>query len=60
MQEIIKIIQVILLSSVKFLTGPTFAYYNKSYEFSFFEVILYSVLGGMLGVVELAINAESL
>lgn len=50
MQEIIKIIQVILLSSVKFLTGPTFAYYNKSYEFSFFEVILYSVLGGMLGV----------
>jgi hypothetical protein len=50
MQEIIKIIQVILLSSVKFLTGPTFAYYNKSYEFTFFEVILYSVIGGMLGV----------
>lgn len=50
MQEIIKIIQVILLSSVKFLTGPTFAYYNKSYDFSFFEVILYSVTGGMLGV----------
>jgi hypothetical protein len=50
MQEIIKIIQVILLSSVKFVTGPTFAYYNKSHDFSFFEVILYSVLGGMLGV----------
>jgi len=51
MQEIIKIIQVILLSSVKFVTGPTFAYYNKSHDFSFFEVIFYSVLGGMLGVV---------
>jgi hypothetical protein len=50
MQEIIKIIQVILLSSVKFVTGPTFAYYNNSYEFTFFEVILYSVAGGMLGV----------
>lgn len=50
MQEIIKIIQVILLSSVKFVTGPTFAYYNNSYEFTFFEVILYSVTGGMLGV----------
>jgi hypothetical protein len=50
MQEAIKIIQVILLSSVKFVTGPTFAYYNNSYEFTFFEVILYSVSGGMLGV----------
>jgi hypothetical protein len=50
MEEIIKIIQVILLSSVKFVTGPTFAYYNKSQDFSFFEVILYSVIGGMLGV----------
>jgi len=50
MQEIIKIIQVILLSSVKFVTGPTFAYYNKSHDFSFFEVIFYSVIGGMLGV----------
>ena len=50
MQEIIKIIQVILLSSVKFVTGPTFAYYNNSHDFSFFEVILYSVIGGMLGV----------
>ena len=50
MQEIIKIIQVVLLSSVKFVTGPTFAYYNNSHEFSFFEVILYSVIGGMLGV----------
>ncbi|MFM7016648.1 MAG: hypothetical protein ACKOX3_10005 [Bacteroidota bacterium] len=41
----------ILLSSVKFVTGPTFAYYNQSYEFTFFEVILYSVTGGMLGVI---------
>ena len=50
MQEIIKIIQVILLSSVKFVTGPTFAYYNKSHDFTFFEVIFYSAIGGMLGV----------
>ena len=60
MQEIIKIIQVILLSSVKFVTGPTFAYYNKSHDFSFFEVIFYSVLGGMLGVVVYTVFSDKI
>lgn len=50
MQDIFKIIQIILLSSVKFVTGPIFAYYNNSYEFTVFEIILFSVTGGMLGV----------
>ena len=51
MGEIIKIILVILLSSVKFVAGPPFAYYDKKYDFSFFETVLYCVIGGMLGVV---------
>ncbi|MBK8847163.1 MAG: hypothetical protein IPO27_11700 [Bacteroidetes bacterium] len=50
MQKLIKILAVILLSSVKFVAGPPFAYYNDSYEFHFFESIFYCVLGGMLGV----------
>lgn len=60
MPEIIKIIQVILLSSVKFVTGPTFAYYNKSYDFTFLEIILYSVTGGMLGVLVFTFFASKL
>ncbi len=51
MGEIWKIIQVILLSSVKFVAGPPFAYYDNRYNFSLFETILYCVIGGMLGVV---------
>jgi hypothetical protein len=51
MNELRKIILVILLSSVKFVAGPSFAYYNKQYDFSFFQTIFYCVLGGMLGVV---------
>lgn len=50
MGETGKIILVILLSSVKFIAGPPFAYYNKQYDFTFFETVFYSVLGGMLGV----------
>lgn len=46
-----KIIQVILLSSVKFIAGPPFAYYNTSYNFSIYQTILFCVTGGMLGVV---------
>jgi hypothetical protein len=51
MSEFIKIILVILLSSVKFVAGPPFAYYDKRYDFSFFETVLYCVIGGMLGVI---------
>jgi hypothetical protein len=49
--EVVKIILVILLSSVKFIAGPPFAYYDQKYGFSVFETVLYSVIGGMLGVV---------
>lgn len=51
MGEFGKILAVILLSSVKFIAGPPFAYYDQKYGFTFFETILYSVTGGMLGVV---------
>ncbi|MBK9320849.1 MAG: hypothetical protein IPM91_20010 [Bacteroidetes bacterium] len=51
MGELWKIIQVILLSSVKFVAGPPFAYYDKRYDFSNLETVLYSVIGGMLGVI---------
>ena len=50
----------ILLSSVKFIAGPPFAYYNKQYDFSFFETVLYSVLGGMLGVFVFTFFTEQL
>lgn len=51
MGEFGKILAVILLSSVKFIAGPPFAYYDQKYGFSVFETILYSVIGGMLGVI---------
>ena len=51
MGELVKIILVILLSSVKFVAGPPFDYLDKRYEFSFLETVLYCVTGGMLGVV---------
>lgn len=41
----------ILLSSVKFVAGPPFAYYDEKYNFTFFETVSYCVIGGMLGVV---------
>ena len=50
MNEIWKIILVILLSSVKFVAGPPFAYFDQRYNFSFLETVLYCVTGGMLGV----------
>lgn len=50
MEEFWKIIQVILLSSVKFVAGPPFAYYDKRYDFSNAETVIYCVIGGMLGV----------
>lgn len=51
MIEFWKIVQVILISSVKFVAGPAFAYYNEQHEFTNTETILYCVIGGMLGVV---------
>ena len=51
MGEFWKIIQVILVSSVKFVAGPFFAYYDNRYDFTFFETVLYCVIGGMLGVI---------
>jgi len=50
LNELVKILLVILLSSVKFVAGPAFAYYDSRYDFGFFETILYCVSGGMLGV----------
>jgi hypothetical protein len=43
---------VILLSSVKFIAGPPFAYaFNQKYDFGVVETMIYSIIGGMLGVV---------
>jgi hypothetical protein len=49
-EGLFKIIIVILVSSVKFVGGPTFAYLQEDYQFSFFETVVYCVSGGMLGV----------
>lgn len=51
MEEIIKILLVILVSSVKFLAGPPIAYYGQLSEFSFFEANIYCIIGGSAGVV---------
>lgn len=50
MSEPLKILMVILISSVKFVVGPAFAYYDDNFNFSFFEAVIYPVIGGMLGV----------
>lgn len=50
MSEFVKILLIILLSSVKFVAGPPFAYFDDRYDFTFFETVLYCVIGGMLGV----------
>lgn len=50
MSEFVKIILIILLSSVKFVAGPPFAYFDERYDFTFYETVLYCLLGGMLGV----------
>lgn len=49
MEELIRIVTLILISSVKFAFGPSFAYLNKI-EFSWTEANIYSIFGGMLGV----------
>jgi hypothetical protein len=51
LDEAIKIILVILISSVKFVAGPPFAtYFDTNVDFSYFETVAYCVIGGMLGV----------
>lgn len=41
---------IILLSSVKFVAGPTIVYFNEKYDFSFLRTNFYTITGGMLGV----------
>lgn len=48
MEEIIKVISVVFISSFKFIAGPTLAY---AYDFNYLETILLTVGGGMAGVV---------
>ncbi len=50
LEEVLKVIFVILVSSVKFVAGPSFAYLENEYPFTFFESVAYCVIGGMLGV----------
>ena len=51
LDEVIKIILVILISSVTFVAGPPFAtYFDRSVDFSYLETVVYCVIGGMLGV----------
>lgn len=45
-----RVISLILLSSVKFVAGPTIVYFNQKYDFSFLKTNLYTIIGGMLGV----------
>jgi hypothetical protein len=50
LEELLKIISLILISSVKFAFGPSFVYLNENYDFTFFETNIFAILGGMLGV----------
>ncbi len=50
MDEILKILSVMLISSVKFALGPSFVYLNENYDFTFIETNIYAIIGGMLGV----------
>ena len=60
MNEFLKILLIIALSSVKFMAGPPFYYFNKQYYFTYFETIGLSVLGGMVGVVAFAFFSDLL
>jgi hypothetical protein len=60
MLEIWKILQLILLSSVKFVLGPPLAYLDPRYNLSFVETVLYCVTGGMLGVVAFTFFSQGL
>jgi hypothetical protein len=49
--EFLRILVFILISSVKFAFGPFIVYLNEKYDFTFLETNIYSIFGGMLGVV---------
>ena len=53
MQKVIHFFVVVLLSSVKFIGGPTLVYLNEKYEpeFGFIQANIACISGGMLGVV---------
>ncbi len=51
MEEFLKILSLILISSVKFAVGPPMVYFNEKYDFTWLETNLYSILGGMIGVI---------
>jgi hypothetical protein len=50
LENLLRVITLILLSSVKFVAGPTVVYFNQKYDFSFLKTNLYTIIGGMLGV----------
>jgi hypothetical protein len=51
MEQLLRIISIILFSSVKFALGPSFVYLNENYQkFTFLQTNLYTIIGGMLGV----------
>lgn len=50
LENLMRIMALILLSSVKFVAGPTVVYFNQKYDFSFLKTNLYTIIGGMLGV----------
>lgn len=50
LENLLRVITLILLSSVKFVAGPTIVYFNQKYDFSFMKTNLYTIIGGMLGV----------
>ena len=49
-ENFLRAVSIILLSSVKFVAGPTVVYFNEKYDFSFLKTNFYVILGGMLGV----------
>jgi hypothetical protein len=51
MESFLKILTLILISSVKFAFGPSFAYLNETYDFTWLETNIYAIMGGMIGVV---------
>jgi hypothetical protein len=51
MEQLLRIVSIILFSSVKFALGPSFVYLNENYQkFTFLQTNLYTIIGGMLGV----------
>jgi hypothetical protein len=49
-EDLLKILTLIFISSVKFAFGPSYAYMNENYDFTWFQTNLYAILGGMIGV----------